>query len=685
MGIIKFVLINSIVISSAYLINYRLIRFKGLVDSLLSFFLVYFTQIVATQTLLGLNGALFFRKLLALNFIILLIVWAASKNSRSCLCESDSRAIMSELFKVRPVLFIASVIAAFGLVEVSLNLVNAPVGWDSISYHFAFPVEWLKHGNLAIPTTICDDPSPPYYPINGSLYFLWLMMPLRNVFLADLGQAPFFVLAFLSIVGICRKMRLGRESSFYAAALFVITPNIFKQLKLGYVDVMSAAVFLVAVNFLLMSAKELNLKNLILWSLALGLFFGIKSSAVLYGALPVLFFAIILLKNIKERGLIRVIFYFVLFIVLVLATGGFAYIRNLVLIGNPLFPAQIKLLGKVVFEGVVPFSSYRQQWTSQEMNLAKALFGEGLGAQLIIVFIPALVLVLPLALLKRKVKLDLPVVFVLSLPFALLASFLFFMPQLWIRYLYPFLGAGYIAALFSLNALNFPLKALRWVAAFCVLVSSLEIMGWWRLISALFLTVMFFISMPGIVRVRINKQAFFGAVLILTGVLIFLNADYNKYEFDRYSSRTPYPKEDREAWKWLNDNTIRSRIAYAGIPHVFPLYGTKFKNVVYYVSVNAIEPALLHLYPNGSYIWDRDFFKMHKGLEDSGNYREHPDYDVWLKNLKARRIEYLVVYSLRKIEDSVVFPLENDWALLHPEKFIPVFNKRTVNIYRIAK
>jgi len=72
-------------------------------------------------------------------------------------------------------------------------------------------------------------------------------------------------------------------------------------------------------------------------------------------------------------------------------------------------------------------------------------------------------------------------------------------------------------------------------------------------------------------------------------------------------------------------------------------------------------------------------------LEDSGNYREHPDYDVWLKNLKARRIEYLVVYSLRKIEDSVVFPLENDWALLHPEKFIPVFNKRTVNIYRIAK
>ena len=74
----------------------------------------------------------------------------------------------------------------------------------------------MKHKNLANPITINDDLGPSYYPINGSLIYLWGMYPLKNVFLADLGQIPFFVISFIALYGICRKFNISREYSFYA-------------------------------------------------------------------------------------------------------------------------------------------------------------------------------------------------------------------------------------------------------------------------------------------------------------------------------------------------------------------------------------------------------------------------------------------------------------------------------------
>lgn len=686
MSVLAWILINGVVLASAYLLNDRIIRFPGKVPALIALFVLYFTQIVLTELILGMAGALNLANVAAFNLIILAAVFFSFRGSPGTASFAGLKADLDMLIRNKAALFIISVISAFALVAIAVNLVNPPFGWDNLSYHFAFPVEWLKSGNLSIAATICDDPSPPYYPINGSLFFLWFMLPLKNVFLADLGQVPFFVLAFLSVFGISRRLKLPVEHSFYAASLFIITPNVFKQLGIAYVDVMFAALFLSAVYFLAGFANNRSFKDLFLWALTFGLFCGVKTSAIVYGILPALFFIFILccMAGARETRFKALVF-LLTFAAVVMISGGFSYVRNAALTGNPIFPAHIKLLGHTIFKGVMPFATYRAQWTSEEINLGKALFGEGLGAQLILIFIPAVLISIPVALLKNKGRISAPLLFVLALPPVLFASFVYLMPQLWIRYLYPFFGIGYVVAVYTLSSANLPVKALRALAVICVVTSSLELMGWWRLISALLLAAILFLTLPGILKLRFSKRTLIIASLFLTGIMVFLNADYNKHEFERYLNRTPYPREDREAWAWLNDNTARSRIAYAGIPHVLPLYGSKFKNDVYYVSVNETDPAPLYLYPNGSYQWDRDFLKMYKRLESPGNYRENPDYGIWLNNLKKRRIQYLVVYSLRKIKDSVVFPLENDWALAHPEEFTPVFNKRIVNIYRVLK
>jgi hypothetical protein len=165
--------------------------------------------------------------------------------------------------------------------------------------------------------------------------------------------------------------------------------------------------------------------------------------------------------------------------------------------------------------------------------------------------------------------------------------------------------------------------------------------------------------------------------------MCFGNSYYNKNEFKNYLLHTRYPQEDKQAWVWLNENTVGNRIAYAGIPHLLPLYGTNFKNDVIFVSVNKTHPAKLHYFKGGRYLWQKDYLEMNRALGNPGNYREFPDYGTWLSNLKEERIDFLIVYTLHMIRGQDVFPLENDWAAIHPEVFEPVFRKNSVMIYRV--
>ncbi len=139
-----------------------------------------------------------------------------------------------------------------------------------------------------------------------------------------------------------------------------------------------------------------------------------------------------------------------------------------------------------------------------------------------------------------------------------------------------------------------------------------------------------------------------------------------------------------KAWFWLNENTSGNNIAYVGRPVPFPLYGTNFKNNVYYVSVNKTEPARLHYFKNSYYSWGEDYLSLHKNLEKEGNYRSGAEYNIWLENLRKRNTDYLFVYSLHQIK-GIEFPFEDKWADSHRDKFDLVFKNDTIHIYRMIR
>ncbi len=684
----SFFMLNIILCGSILLVNFKIFKIPNPVDSLMSFLLLFISQIIITELLLGASGKLFLINVILLNLAIFSAVYLITlKKEFNFSNLRNFRASISGLFTNKIILFCFSCLLGFGLIKVIVNLVNPPFGWDCLNYHFTFPVEWLKHGTLDIPITISDDPSPSYYPINGSLIFLWLMLPLRNVFLADLGQVPFFILAFMAIYGISRKLGVSRELSFYASALFLIMPNVFKQLEIAYVDVMFTAFFLCGLNFLIALYRNFSFSNIMLSSISLGLFLGTKTSAVVYGV-PLLFLLVAaVIRNFSKVKPAKILFSLLLFIVIVALLGGFTYIRNFILTGNILYPAEIKIFGKLIFKGVMPFSTYRDKWTAGNFNIMKLFFHEGLGVQFVLLIIPAAVAA-PFILIRRKKSTGFIPSYISLLPIALFTLFYLLMPQLWVRYLYPFIACGSLLAMYVMYVLRIPLKTIRVVILICFLASIGELSNRLELVTSIIASVSIFASLPLLLKIAVInwKIVSLGLILILAG-LRYLCLDYDKYEFPRYIKTTKYSgfwPDAVKAWHWLNIHTSGNNIAYIGRPVPFPLYGTNFKNDVYYVSVNQTEPAKLHHFKNSRYEWDSDFMNLHRNLEEPGNYRGRADYTVWINNLSKRKTDYLFIYSLHQTKE-IAFPIEDNWAIGNPDKFKPVFTNDTVKIYKISR
>jgi len=684
-NIMIFLLMNSAVALSAYNLL-RLFYSSSRADNALIFGVFFSLQVILTELLLGIFNILTLNNLIILNALILLLTVIFIRRpfpQREEMLFNDPGILRNQT-----VIFALSCIVGFGLVKIFFNLINPPFGWDCLNYHFSFPVEWIKNKNLLNPMVINCDPSPPYYPINGSLIFLWLMMPFKDVFLADLGQAPFFVLCFISTLSIARKIGIRNDYSYLAAALFVLIPNFFKQLEIAYVDTIFCSFFLMGVNFLLALRQEFNLKNLLLSALSLGLLFGTKTIAIPFGGVLSIFFILILLrqKNFKKAAL-----YFALSGIIIIILGGFSYIRNFILTGNFLYPANFYIFGKKIFKGVLDISYYKAHYLAWDFSLAKLLFHEGFGAQTIIFTLPALFLSIPLTFKRNREKAGIEFIYFLLIPFLLYLAYRFIIPLSASRYLYPALAIGLVIAFYCAQTLKINKKIVYLLAIICIIASVSELARKIQILYSFLAAILSFGAIFYFSRRKLSGK-FKTLLYLIAGILFifslgFLQRNYLCNEFSRYikplMAKPVFWPDAARAWVWLNEQTTGPlRIAYVGRPVPFPLYGSRFKNDVYYVSVNK-GPAQLHAYPRGNYRRQKDYITLHKNLEEPGNYRENADYQTWLDNLLRLKTDYLFIYSLHQTKD-IRFPLEENWAVNHPDRFNLVFKNETVRIYKIV-
>jgi hypothetical protein len=133
----------------------------------------------------------------------------------------------------------------------------------------------------------------------------------------------------------------------------------------------------------------------------------------------------------------------------------------------------------------------------------------------------------------------------------------------------------------------------------------------------------------------------------------------------------------------------RARIAYAGTNLVYYLMGRGQRHEVVYVNVDAHRGWRLHEYHREA---------IARGTPNwpdprPGWDRIHPDYDAWLSNLAAERIDFLFVArpdpadGRFNIADRQGYPIERTWADAHPDAFTLVYGpadgEPLARIYRV--
>jgi hypothetical protein len=406
----------------------------------------------------------------------------------------------------------------------------------------------------------------------------------------------------------------------------------------------------------------------------LGLLLGTKTAGLPYTGILVLYFIWVI---VRRKGIKVLLGILLLAGVGIILFGGYGFIRNYLVSGNPLYPLDYVLCGKKIFKGVMPITNYQSQWGPGDFNFNKLFFSEGLGTQFILLIAPSTILAPFLALKKREFN------FAIILPIILFLTFYYIIPQLWVRFLYPYLAVGTVVGYWMLKELFIKDKLLNGFFVFFVLSSVAELAGHIELVSSLVLAALLFgfLILKNKYQLRFKKHSFLSAMIVLIGILSFGEGKYLNQEYERYITEAPFPEEEALAWKYLNEVTLKegANIAYVGRPQPFPLYGTKFKNNVFYISVNKNEP-FLHAYKDSFYKWSPDYNIKHAVIRRSGNYRGDADYNIWIKNLENKKIDYLFIYALHRIVD---FPFEDEWAKYHPQKFQLTYSNKLVHIYKV--
>lgn len=346
---------------------------------------------------------------------------------------------------------------------------------DDPSYHLISVATWIQHQDLRMPHFQYGDPATAYYPIAGEVIDWAAMAPLRDSdFLARWAQLPYLVGLLLAVAAVCRRLGVTPATATAAAALLLSVRRLFPELSLSAAnDVMEAYFVVAAVDALLAWGQSAGqpadetgsqtgahpvgrtravLGCAIYLGCAVGLMLGTKYLGVLLA--PPILLATLLLPWLasawprRRLGLGRHAAALGLAGTVAAVVGGYAYLRNAVSVGNPIFPVPLHL-GPLSLPGweqaTLAFRSTLPEFAIDPLGFlfTRVVFT---GLPYYLTLLPAALLA-PLACTARRRGRAWPLeLWVLALPAVFYALFVFRVyDHREVRYLFAALGLAAVA------------------------------------------------------------------------------------------------------------------------------------------------------------------------------------------------------------------------------------------------
>ncbi len=557
---------------------------------------------------------------------------------------------------------------------VAVNALAAPpLTYDALTYHLYIPLRWLQDGGLVGIPTVFGDNAAEFAPGN------WQLL---NVALFELLPAdyPFELLAMAAMVltfAVVVRLTATFEPRFAGLAAFsaLFHPLVFRIGLGDWPDLFCCGLLLAGVLFTL-QFRERDDSEQALWGFAAyGMAIGTKVAYLPYAGLSALTLTTILLWRRRFRLLAAGLAPSIL-------TGGWWYLRNWFLYGNPLFPVELRIGPWTIFPGAFT----REAIEAGEYHIGKTR----VLIKHVIANFNSLAMAAPLigcvgtVALARKPRGP-----------AVLVGLQLAGWTLMYRYVIPHNDqVRFVFPVFILaTALGFAwLGRLRYGGVVAWALVVMVLVRFWKYVynevhghSVLYLALCTVagLTASGCLVLALRR----GSHRLTRGLSLTVFAlllTFLCLRGDRQRGLL-YEVEYGEVARFINEAEPEGpqTIAYTGLNAPYVFVGKHLNNRVVYVNVQG-EPDW------GFY----DFWKRHPGLQEyhkPGYYRDRPDLATWLRNLQQSRARLLVIQPLSANERQYLassdgFPRpEYEWARRYDAVFQPRMIRPDGRLYAIDR
>jgi len=586
-----------------------------------------------------------------------------------------------------------SVWAALVYLSMAVLLPVEPVS-DAPIYHLFFAARWWRDGSLGLIPTPFGEEGATYFPANGNLWLTWLMATGSDSPIVKAGQWPFLVLGAIALYGIARRARAPWPAAIFPAVVWATLPIVLIQSSIANIDLMWTAFYLAAVYFLLAWIEDERTGtpvSMLFFALASGIVIGSKSVGAVFVVLLLPVAARVLWR--RERALKHA----VTLCLGLLLPSGYWYVRNIWITGNPVYPLQLSMFGRVLADGwyttaAMDSTAYHVPRAAWQVFIARLVLV--LGATAFFIVITSLASGWMYAL-RRSVNPTTRRALGLVSTLALVQTLMYWYALPYNtqeRFLSPSLGLA-LTPLASVAA-TFPLLQ----TAVCLFVGW-QLFGTWTGPSENWFTLLRLYDNPLslghmwltlLVPASLLCAAFalrwitrtrwlFVAMSIALGCYFSARpiiAALADRPLLRFYPQAGFAASLLPGWEILERSAppAGGRIAYTGTNLPYYLLGIGLRNQVRYININRHSGWLAH-----DFHLDRRRSGRFELASDPWPqwYRTEADFDAWLANLRAERIEFLFVarenrHGRLELTPGELprFPIEKEWADSRPDVFV---------------
>lgn len=342
--VIYSIVLNGAVAASAWMAASRLPFLRNTPDRLLASFVFASVSIIISLELLGESGAIGILyttifHVMVLSTVLIAVRLTGGKVQTAGPEKAPAEKLSISMPVIRGIFWISFFIIA------SFALVMPPAPTDAFLDHLVFPAEWLQAGRITLVQTLSPDQATTYYPANGELLYLWLMLPLHDDLLVGLLEPFCLVVSVMAAYGIGRRIGLRKPWAATAAAAAGLVPVTANQMCQFGIDLFFTASFLCSVRFLLPDEEG---RRPIIETLIAGLAAGLALGAKYLGVVLFLPLLPLIFAAKAER---KKLFHVLIFVSAAAAAGAYWYIRNLAATGSPFYPLGMDFFGTTIFKG----------------------------------------------------------------------------------------------------------------------------------------------------------------------------------------------------------------------------------------------------------------------------------------------------------------------------------------------